>query len=82
MLTLVRVQTKVLPGKRIEISVPELPEEGETVEVMVWSVSSQEQSTSMRQLAESLPRSPSPRLFPDWRSYEEFLRGERDAWDT
>lgn len=76
MATLVRLQTHVLPGKRIEISDPRLPDEGEIVEVLVWCFPSRKESVSMRQLAESLPQAPSPRLFPDWRSYEEFLRGE------
>jgi hypothetical protein len=74
-----RLETTVLPGHRLEVSAPELPE-GATVEVIV--VLPEKPATpaiSMLELLESLP--PGPRAFPTWEEYERHLREEKDSWE-
>ena len=74
-----RIETTVLPGHRIEISAPELPE-GAKVEVTV--VVPEQRKTpfpSALEFLESLP--PGPRAFKTWDEYEQHLREERNSWD-
>ena len=79
MRTAIRIETKVLPGKRIEISAPELPE-GATVEVLVMVP--ENPSLRLRSALEFLESLPSgPRAFPTWEEYEQHLEEERNAWD-
>ena len=79
MQTALRLETTVLPGHRLEISDPELPE-GATVEVIVVLPQTAEpQFTSALDFLESLP--PGPRAFKTWEEYEKHLREEKDAWD-
>jgi hypothetical protein len=74
-----RTETTVLPGHRVEISAPELPE-GATVEVIVVLPASPEtRRISMLEFLESLP--PGPRAFPTWEEYERHLREEKNAWE-
>lgn len=75
-----RMETKVLPGNRVEVSDPGLPE-GATVEVIVMlpQTAAPVQRTSMIELLEQLP--PGPRAFNDWEAYENFLQAEKDSWD-
>lgn len=57
-----RVQTTILPGHRLEIAAPELPE-GATVEVLVvWSAEPSPRRQSMLDFLAPLP--PGPLLFP------------------
>lgn len=80
----VRLQTTVLPGHRIEVSAPELPE-GQAVEVIVLVPGHNgphvKPRTTMADFLESLPKGPSPRLFETWEEYERFLREEKESWD-
>lgn len=55
-----RIETTVLPGQRIEIETPELPE-GAVAEVIVLVPDMQEPRVSMLEFLGSLP--PGPRLF-------------------
>ena len=74
-----RIETTILPGHRLEISDPELPE-GASVEVIVLLPEKPKpQSVSMLEFLESLP--PGPRAFPTWDEYEQHLREEKDAWE-
>ncbi|MCC6418350.1 MAG: hypothetical protein IT429_08925 [Gemmataceae bacterium] len=74
-----RLETTVLPGHRLEISAPELPE-GATVEVIVVLPGKPEpQFSSALDFLKSLPSD--PRAFPTWEEYEQHLREEKDAWD-
>jgi hypothetical protein len=76
-----RLETTVLPGHRLEVSAPELPD-GATVEVIVLLPEKPEpRRTSMIEFLQSLPSSPSPRAFKTWEEYEQFLREEKDAWE-
>jgi hypothetical protein len=70
---------RVLPGHRVEVSAPELPE-GVKVEVIVVLPEQPEtQRVSMLQLLESLP--PGPRAFPTWEGYKRHLREEKHLWE-
>jgi hypothetical protein len=74
-----RMETTVLPGHRLDISAPELPE-GAKVEVIVILPEKQHrQFGSALEFLESLP--PGPRAFKTWEEYEQHLREERNAWD-
>ena len=72
-----RIETTVLPGKRIEIDTPELSE-GIVAEVIVLVPDTQEPRASILQFLESLP--PGPRLFETPGEAEVHLQQERDAW--
>lgn len=74
-----RMETTVLPGHRLEISAPELPE-GAKVEVIVFLPEKPKpRFASALEFLESLP--PGPRAFPTWEEYEKHLREEKDSWD-
>jgi hypothetical protein len=74
-----RLETTVLPGHRLEVCAPELPE-GATVEVIVvLPETPRPQKVSMLEFLESLP--PGPHAFPTWEEYERHLREEKDAWE-
>ena len=75
-----RVQAKVLPGKRIELTAPELLE-GATVEVIVVLPSPVPPVAREHviDIVASLP--PGPRSAPTWEEVERQFREERDAWD-
>jgi hypothetical protein len=74
-----RLETTVLPGHRVEVSVPELPE-GATVEVIViLPEKAPRRFGSALEFLESLP--PGPRAFATWEEYEQHLREEKDAWE-
>jgi hypothetical protein len=77
MQTALRMETTVLPGHRLELSAPELPE-GATVEVIVILPGrARPQFRSALEFLESLP--PGPRAFPTWEEYERHLREEKDS---
>ena len=79
MQTALRLETTVLPGHRLEITAPELPE-GARVEVIVVLPGKPEpRRISMLELLESLP--PGPRAFPTWEEYERHLQQEKNAWE-
>lgn len=70
---------EVLPGHRVEISVPEL-KEGDRVRVLVSPLDESNQAKqSILTFLDSLPDG--PRAFSTWGEYEQHLREERDAWD-
>ena len=74
-----RLETTVLPGHRLELDVPGLPE-GATVEVTVVVPETRNPPTiSMAEFLHSLP--PGPRAFTTWEEYEAHLREEKDSWD-
>jgi hypothetical protein len=74
-----RLETTVLPGHRLEVSDPELPE-GVKVEVIVVLPKKPEpQFGSALEFLESLP--PGPRAFKTWEECERHLREEKDSWE-
>jgi hypothetical protein len=73
------IETTVLPGRRLEIGVPELPE-GAKVEVfVVLRDAAQPERISVLEFVEYLP--PGPHAFPTWEEYEKHLQEEKDAWE-
>lgn len=79
MQTALHLETTVLPGHRLEISAPELPEGAKVEVIIVLSEKPQSQYASALEFLESLP--PGPRAFPTWEEYERHLQEEKDAWE-
>ena len=79
MQTAIRMQATVLPGNRLEIIAPELPE-GQIVEVIVLlPVAAAKPRQSALDFIESLP--PGPRCYPTWEETERAFQEERNSWD-
>jgi len=78
----VTIRTRVLPGKRIELYVPQF-NEGDIVDVVVTVVESATESAepkmSMLEFIESLP--PSRKTPEEWEQFEKDFQAERDSWD-
>lgn len=76
----VHLKTRVLPGKRIEVSNEGLAE-GQDVEVTITPVPSDQQSKTqgLMELIDSFP--PGPHSAPTWEEIERQFREERDSWD-
>ena len=73
-----RTQTTILPGHRIEITAPELPE-GDTVEVIVvLAPKPNAKGQSVLEIIESLK---GHRLFQTPEDVDKYLQQERDSWD-
>ena len=79
MQTALRLETTVLPGHRLEVSAPELPEGAKVEVIVVLPEKPQPPCMSVLEFLESLP--PGPRAFPTWEEYERHLREEKDAWE-
>ncbi|MCW5932742.1 MAG: hypothetical protein KIT45_00390 [Fimbriimonadia bacterium] len=75
---MLRVRAQVLPGSRIEIQDPNLPD-GATVEVTV-SLPSKPKKT-LAQVMRECPPSDTPQAVESWERYEQLLQEEREAWD-
>ncbi len=79
-----KVKTTVLPGHRIELSAPQLPE-GEEVEVFITlpelanGTSESIPTQGVWDFIQSLP--PGPRSADSWEEIERRFREERDSWD-
>jgi hypothetical protein len=74
-----RMEAVVLPGHRVEVRSPELPE-GVTVEVIVvLPPGPGPAKTSMLEFVRSLP--PGPAVFQTPEEADRFIREERDAWE-
>src|SRR3954467_757789 len=74
-----RMETTVLPGHRLEVSSPELPEGARVEVIVVLPQEPKKRFASALEFLESLP--PGPRAFPTWEEYERFLREEKEAWE-
>ncbi len=74
------VTTRVLPGKRIEITAPDL-NEGDAVEVILVLPERQrvQAPRDIMEFLDSLP--PGPRSATTWGEVDRQLREEREAWD-
>jgi len=73
------LETTVLPGNRLEVSTPELPEGAKVEVIVVLPEQPKPPTMSMLELVESLP--PGPRAFPTWEEYERHLREEKNSWE-
>jgi hypothetical protein len=77
--TTLRIETTVLPGHRLEISNPELPD-GATVEVIVV-VPEQPKQRLMSTLEFLATLPPGPLLFKTPEDVNRYLQEERESWD-
>jgi hypothetical protein len=77
--TNLRLETTVLPGHRLEISDPQLPEGAKVEVIVVLPDQPKPPRMSVLEFLESLP--PGPRAFPTWEEYERHLQEEKDAWE-
>ena len=79
MQTALRMETIVLPGHRLEISAPELPEGARVEVIVVLPAAPPPQRRSMLDLLAALP--PGPLLFKTPEEANRYLQEERDAWE-
>ena len=77
--TTLRMETTVLPGHRLEVSAPELPEGAKVEVIVVLPEAAPAPFGSALEFLESLP--PGPRAFKTWEEYERHLQEERDSWE-
>ena len=78
MATEVRVETVVLPGGKIEISMPELiPGKRATVVVTM----DDKESVEQHHVIDLLTALPGHRLFQNAEEVDAYLHEERDAWE-
>jgi hypothetical protein len=74
-----RLETTVLPGHRLEVSAPELPE-GARVEVIVLLPEQKvPPRQSMLEFLATLP--PGPLLFKSPEEADRYIQEERDSWE-
>lgn len=74
-----RIETTILPGHRLEISDPGLPE-GATVQVIVLLPEAPvPRRPSVLEILKALP--PGPLMFPTPADADRYMREERDSWE-
>ena len=74
----IHVTTRVLPGGKIEVLIPQL-KEGEEVDVVVSPARPQRGGKSLLEFLDSLP---DPRHSAEkWQQIERDLQEDRDSWD-
>jgi hypothetical protein len=76
--------TAILPGRRIEISSPELPEKGEVELIVVLPEATETEgprksTETVLSFLKSLPSRPYTR--EEWEKVEEDLQAGRNSWD-
>jgi hypothetical protein len=74
----VRITTKVLPGNKIEIQVPEA-QEGDSVDVFV--VLPEKVETKKRSAVDILNELPGKQLFKTAEEADKYLQEERESWE-
>lgn len=74
-----QIRTTILPGHRIEIHSPELPE-GRVATVLIQIVD--EPEPAKRRLSEILGDYPGGQLFHSAAEVDAYLKMERAAWDS
>jgi hypothetical protein len=79
MQTALRLETTILPGHRLEVCAPELPDGVKVEVIVVLPPPLSKPRMSMLEFLETLP--PGPRAFKTWEEYEQHLREEKDAWE-
>jgi hypothetical protein len=79
MQTTLRMETTVLPGHRVEISAPELPEGAKVDVIVVFSEQASPPRRSMLEFLATLP--PGPLLFKTPREADQYIQKERDQWE-
>lgn len=79
MQTALRLQTTILSGGKIEVTVPELAP-GKQVEVIILLPESS--APARRSAADIISQAAGHRLFQTAEQVATYLHGERDAWDS
>ncbi len=79
MQTSLRIETTVLPGHRVEVSAPELPEGAKVDVFVVLSEQSFPRRRSMLEFLATLP--PGPLLFKTPQEADQYVQKERDQWE-
>ena len=74
-----RIETTVLPGNRVEVFAPQLPEGAKVEVTVVLAEPSAPGKMSMIDFVKTLP--PGPRAFDTWEEYERFLEEEKNSWE-
>jgi len=74
-----RMAATMLPGHRLEIRDPALPEGARVAVMVVLPEKQKTQPVSMLTFLESLPAG--PRALPTWDAFERHLREEKDSWE-
>jgi hypothetical protein len=77
--TALRLETTILPGHRLEVCAPELPEGVKVEVIVIMPPTPSRPHASVLEFLETLP--PGPRAFKTWEEYEQFLGEEKDAWE-
>jgi hypothetical protein len=76
--SIIQIQTRMLPGNRVEITSPELAE-GEIVDV---TVSKSQPSRPERSVLEMIESFPVGRIFKSANEIDTFLAEERRSWES
>jgi hypothetical protein len=79
MQTALRVEATVLPGHRLEISAPELPEGAKVEVIVVLPATPRVRRQSMLEFLATLP--PGPLLFKTPEEVNRYIQEERDSWE-
>ncbi len=74
-----RLETTVLPGHRLEITAPELPEGARVEVIVVLPASPPARRMSMLEFLATLP--PGPLLFQTPEEVNRYIQEERDSWE-
>lgn len=74
-----RIQAKILPGKRLEIHLPDNSAVGDTVEVFV--VFPDRFASPKRSVLDILREIEGQQLFQSPEEADRYLQAERDVWD-
>ncbi len=77
--TALRLETKILPGHRLEIRAPELPEGAQVEVIVLWPKKTVSPRRSMLEFLATLP--PGPLLFPTPEDANRYLQEERQSWE-
>ena len=79
MQTALRLETTILPGHRLEVSAPELPDGVKVEVIVVLPEQPVPARRSMLEFLATLP--PGPLLFQTPEDANQYVREERDSWE-
>jgi hypothetical protein len=79
MQTTLRIETTILPGHRLEVSDPKLPEGAKVEVIVVLPENPARARRSMLEFLATLP--PGPLLFKTPEDANRYIQEERDSWE-
>lgn len=79
MQTALRLETTILPGHRLEVCAPELPDGVKVEVIVVMPAAPSKPRMSMLEFLETLP--PRPLLFETPQDVDRYVQEERDSWE-